>query len=234
MSKYSADEVKTGVFVAVAIAVFLFLLFMIGAFRSSAGSYPVKLHFNFISGLQKGAPVRFAGAMAGKVEKIEIASDAAKSNIEVVISVNKNVTLHENSEAYIDTLGLMGEKYIELTPGSSGTPVLKPESILIGQDPLAMHELYKKGMSIADRMDKTLVTMESLLANSNDVVKDNRGEINETMKNLKDISVEMKAFAKDLKANPWKLFWKGKEKKVSEEKNEAAAPAARKKFLGIF
>jgi len=245
MSKYSQEEVKVGGFVLISVAALLFILFMVGAFRSTAGTYPVRILYNFISGLEKGAPVRFAGAEVGKVEKVEILTSAEKANIAVTISVRDGVKLRKDSEAYIDTLGLMGEKYVEITPGTEASPVLATDEALVGQDPLAMNTLYKKGMSIADKVDKNLVVMEKLLNNTNDLIGGNKEDIQVTISNMKDISVEMKSLASDIKRNPWKLLRKTKEKKTDEPQvaplstpavavTSSAAPVKRTRFLGIF
>ena len=241
MIKYSATEVKVGSFVLASVAVLLFLLFMIGAFRTTAGTYPIQIRFNYISGLEKGAPVRFGGAEVGKVERVEILSNEARPNIQVSVSVKDSIKVRQDSTAYIDTLGLMGEKYVEITPGTEASPVLPPGETFAGQDPFAINDFYKKGMTIADKIDKNLVVMEKLLENSNQLVAENRSDIETTITNLKDISVEAKELAGDLKRNPWKLLRKTKEKK--EEVKEVPdpnkletnqAPPKQSKFLWIF
>ncbi len=232
MSKYSHEEVKVGSFVLISAAALLFILFMVGAFRSTAGTYPVRVLYNYISGLEKGAPVRFAGAEVGKVEKVEILNSADKENIAVTVSVRDGVKLRKDSEAYIDTLGLMGETYVEITPGTEGSPELAEGEALVGQDPVAMNTLYKKGMEIAEKVDKNLVAMEALLKNSNEMIGENKEDIQALISNLKDISVDAKELAGDLKRNPWKLLRKTKEKNAAE--TPSAAPVKRTRFLGIF
>jgi ABC-type transporter Mla subunit MlaD len=95
-----------------------------------------------------------------------------------------------------------------------------------------MNIIYKKAMDISSKLDRNLDAMEKLLSNSNSLVEENRPAIHETVANLKDISSEAKSLAADLKAHPWKLFWKGKEKK--ETSREEGKQPARQKFLGIF
>jgi phospholipid/cholesterol/gamma-HCH transport system substrate-binding protein len=163
MNKYSKEEVKVGAFVLAGTAALLFILFMMGAFRSTAGTYPVRILYNYISGLEKGAPVRFAGAEVGKVERVEVLNSSEKSNVAVIVSVREGVELRKDSTAYIDTLGLMGEKYVEITPGTEDSHVLGKNEALVGQDPVAINTLYQKGIEIADKVDKNLVLMESLL-----------------------------------------------------------------------
>jgi len=242
MSKYSKEEVKVGSFVLMGVAALLFILFMMGAFRSTAGTYPVRILYNYISGLEKGAPVRYAGAEVGKVEKVEILTSSDKSNIAVTLSVRDGIKIRKDSEAYIDTLGLMGEKYVELTPGTEGSPVVARGETLIGEDPMSINSFYKKGMAIADKVDKNLVLMESFLQDSNELVGSNKEDIRIMIGNLKDISIEAKELAGDLKRNPWKLLRKTKEKKAEPAVDKSAGseaqttplPAQRSRFLGIF
>jgi phospholipid/cholesterol/gamma-HCH transport system substrate-binding protein len=235
MSQYSKDEIKVGSFVFAAVVAFLFILFMMGTFRAMSGTYPLKVKFNFISGLQKGAPVRFAGAMVGKVQKVEIISNHGEGNVQVLLSMNKNVRIKKDSEIRIDTLGLMGEKYIEISPGTADAADIQAGAVLTGEDPVAMSVISKRVLELADKVDANLNVMEKFLDNSNQLVEENRSSLRDTVSNLRDISAEAKVLAKDLKANPWKLFWKTKEKKAGETESAQQEPAPKRgKFLGIF
>ena len=94
--------------IAVCIILFLVLLFSVGNFRMTANTYKLKILFNFISGLEASAPVRFAGAEVGKVEKIEILDDKGDAYIGVTIRVDKKARINKDSKVIIDTLGMMG------------------------------------------------------------------------------------------------------------------------------
>jgi len=232
MAQYSKEELKTGSFVLSALLAFLFLLFMVGAFRTTAGTYPVTVSFNFISGLEVGAPVRFAGHEVGKVNKLEIQEGLEKGHVLATISVKDKVVLREDSKAYIDTLGLMGEKYIEVTPGSTSSPRLESDALLVGTDPVAMYELTNKAMNVVDKVDTTLAVMEKLLINSNEMIEENREDIKTVITNLEEISGDAKSLTKDLRRHPWKLLRKHTNK-IEEDKSEQTS-APRKRFLGIF
>jgi len=233
MAQYSKEEIKTGSFVLIALTAFLFLLFMVGAFRTTAGTYSVQVSFNFISGLETGAPVRFAGHEVGKVRRLEIQEGVEKGHVIVTLSVKDKVVLREDSKAYIDTLGLMGEKYIEITPGSISSSRLELGALITGEDPVAIYELTNKMMSVVDKVDTTLVVMEELLKNSNEMLVENRNEIKVVIENLEEISHDAKSLTKDLRRHPWKLLRKHTNK-IEGEEDTSKTSSSRKRFLGIF
>lgn len=247
--------------IAVSIALFLVLLFSVGKFRVTADTYTVRVLFNFISGLETNAPVRFAGAEVGKVEKIEILDvkeqeqEKEEGFIAVTIRVDKKARLSKDSEAIIDTLGMMGEKYIELSPGSKGSPLLESGDTIRGTDPIAMSELFKKVKKIGDELDETIIKLKSLITEADDILKCNRGHIDDIFANVDQSSIYFKAMTRDLRWHPWKLLAKGKEHPMTEDgkfKDEKFEEKAEKqeakdrekfgepegkpkdKFLGIF
>lgn len=252
---YTKYEIKSGMMIAVCIAIFLFLIFSVGKFRVTAKTYQLKVLFNFISGLEESAPVRFAGTKVGKVEKIEILDSGSEGYIAVGIRVDDRARVKQDSKFIIDTLGMMGEKYIEISPGSKDSPLAKPGDTLRGIDPIAMSEIFDKINNIADETNKTVVVLRSLLADTDDTLKYNRGHIDDIISNLDKSSVYFKAMTRDLRWHPWKLLKKGPERPMTEDgefkdekdeeavKNEEAkdqkeftAPPKKKeaKLFGIF
>lgn len=77
--------------------------------------YRLKAKFASVSGLKKGAPVEMAGVPIGKVEKISLDKGMAL----VEIWLNAKVQVEDDTIASVRTKGLIGEKYLRLTPGAS-------------------------------------------------------------------------------------------------------------------
>src|SRR5262245_13054266 len=79
-----------------------------------------ELRFARTNGLQTGAPVSLAGVPIGSVERLRFASDTTKNEIIVGIAVDADVAsrIRTDTKATIRTLGLLGDKAIELVPGS--------------------------------------------------------------------------------------------------------------------
>src|SRR3990167_6056715 len=96
------------------------IVFSIGDFYLWNPGYSIRASFRFINGVEESAPVRFAGVNAGEVKEIQIAADPATGQtlIELVLWVRQDVIVPEDSVITINTLGLLGEKYVEIIPGS--------------------------------------------------------------------------------------------------------------------
>jgi len=78
--------------------------------------YIVYAEFDKIGGLKPGASVEIAGIKVGKVKRV-ILTNEYLAKVEMII--NKNVKLQKDAIVSIKTKGLIGEKYVEITPGGS-------------------------------------------------------------------------------------------------------------------
>lgn len=199
---FSGSEIRAGLFVAVSAAALLALLFLAGNVRFFRETREVRILFDYINGLEKNAPVHLAGHEVGRVTDIQFLPEE-EANLVVTASVSKDAALKRDSAATIDTLGLMGEKFVELTPGSSEAPPLEEGGRIRGIDPLAMNAMLKQMMQLVEEV--------------NGAVRENRDGLAGIFKNLEATSQNLKEMSADLKANPWKLFWKRKEKRPDAE-----------------
>lgn len=200
---FSGSEIRSGLLVVVSIVVLLCLLFMAGNYSFFRDTRQVRIFFDYISGLGKDAPVHFAGHEVGKVADIQLLPGEG-ARIVVTASISTDAVLKKDSQAFIDTLGIMGEKFVELTPGSPGAPPLEESGEIRGTDPIALNTMMKQ--------------MLRLIEDVNAAVRDNRDELAAIFKNLEESSENLKAMTADLKAHPWKLLRKGKEQKPDGER----------------
>jgi len=194
-------ELKVGVFVFIGIIMLFIIVFSIGKIYLFEPGYKIRVLFNFAGGLGDASPVRLAGVNVGEVNDIRIFYDESimRTRVEVVAWIKKNIAVEKNSIARINTLGLLGEKYLEIMPGSQDSGIVEENGILIGEDPIVMDELAEDLKDLADsagvvmsRLDRGEGTIGKLLTED--------GLYN-----------EVEAFVKDIRAHPWKLFMKGKE-----------------------
>jgi phospholipid/cholesterol/gamma-HCH transport system substrate-binding protein len=203
------NELKVGVLVVACIIVLVGFLYKTGSFEFKKEGYEIKVLFNIVSGVQKNAPVRLAGVEIGQVKNIEL-SYADGTKVAVTLWLQERAKLKRDSRAHITALGLMGEKYIEVSPGSKDSPYLKPGETINGEDPLELAALAKKGESIAEVLEETLDNIKALAQNSNLVVTDNKDKIDAIFENLEATTQNFKEFSEDVKKHPWKLMGKGK------------------------
>ena len=109
-------ETAVGLFVLLGIACLAWLSVKLGKLDIVGGDYaPVHAEFSSISGLKKGASVEIAGVEVGKVDAITLHEYKAL----VLMKVQKGVRLQEDTIASIRTRGLIGDKFVNLSPGAS-------------------------------------------------------------------------------------------------------------------
>ena len=132
--KSVVTEFKVGVFVAVGLVFAMATIFMVGGeHKFLQRQYTLYTNFDDIAGLRVGAPVQLAGLKVGFVDEIQLSSDVDKKQITVVVKIQKEFMkrIRADSEAAIETQGLLGDKFIYISMGSETEQVLKNKQTLI-------------------------------------------------------------------------------------------------------
>ncbi len=109
-------ETAVGLFVLVGIAALAWLSIRLGKMEILGGDFvPLHAEFASVAGLKKGASVEIAGVEVGRVDAIAL--DAYKAD--VLMEIRKGVILGDDTIASVKKMGLIGDKYISLSPGAS-------------------------------------------------------------------------------------------------------------------
>ncbi|TAL11081.1 MAG: outer membrane lipid asymmetry maintenance protein MlaD [Nitrospirae bacterium] len=110
-------ELIVGVFVLAGIAALTYMAVKLGKLEVIGGGNQTEIHAEFDSatGLKTGSTVEIAGVQVGQVKKIELNGERAV----VSFSVKPGVKLYGDSIASIKTRGLIGDKYVSISPGGS-------------------------------------------------------------------------------------------------------------------
>jgi phospholipid/cholesterol/gamma-HCH transport system substrate-binding protein len=115
--KQSKLEFLVGSFVLLGIAAIIYLTVKLGSGSLIGGdNYQLEARFDNASGLNVGGSVHVAGVPVGRVEKIRV--EPADFSAIVTISVLSGLHLPTDSMASIKTTGLIGDKFISLSPGA--------------------------------------------------------------------------------------------------------------------
>jgi len=134
-------NVVVGLFLVLGILALGYLSIRLGrvSFLGSTG-YLVTADFPSVGGLKAGSGVEIAGVLIGRVEAIGLADYQAR----VVLRLNSDVKLQEDSIASIKTKGLIGEKYIRISPGGSDKIIAPNGRIREVEAPVDLEELISK------------------------------------------------------------------------------------------
>jgi len=207
--EYRRSEIRAGVFLLFSFVVLAVMVFAVS---------DVKSLFAFSDGIEKNAPVRFAGMKVGKVENVRVAPEY-RDAIEVTMSVYKDTDIRQDTRASIKTLGLVGGKYVELSGGSPMSAALGPQEFLHGEDSLKLEDITKAALdvvgkmrNIATNLDRTLGdpqltrSLRSTLQNLQDVTANlkvmtsNKDEVAQGLKDLPELMKKLDQSAANLKA----------------------------------
>ena len=115
-------EAKVGIFVLIGIILLVYMSLRVGGIQfGRAEGYEVYIRFESAAGLDNDASVRVAGVEIGRVKGIVLQNNKAK----VVLRINPDVKIGKDFTAVLKTKGLLGERYVELIPGSPNAPSLE-------------------------------------------------------------------------------------------------------------
>jgi phospholipid/cholesterol/gamma-HCH transport system substrate-binding protein len=136
-------EMVVGLFLLTGFASFSFIAIKMGDISLfMEDSYPVSARFVSISGLKEGAVVEVAGVKVGKVSRIEL--DGGDYEAVVHMDISKAVHLSDDSIASIRTAGIIGDRFIKLTPGGSEDYLDPGDEIQETESAISLEELVSK------------------------------------------------------------------------------------------
>lgn len=134
-------ELIVGAFVLVGIVCLGYLSIKLGKLEVIGGDlYEVDAQFNSASGLKTGATVEIAGVEVGRVKSITLKEDRAM----VRLAVQNGTKLYSDTIASIKTRGIIGEKFLALSPGGGGDPLKAGDMIRDTESGLDLEELVSQ------------------------------------------------------------------------------------------
>jgi phospholipid/cholesterol/gamma-HCH transport system substrate-binding protein len=134
-------EFIVGIFVLIGIVCLGYLSIKLGKLELIGGNvYEVVAQFNTASGLKAGSSVEIAGVEVGRVRAITLNEDRAA----VTLAVDDKVKLYTDTIASIKTRGIIGEKFLALSPGGGGDPLKPGDTIRDTESGLDLEELVSQ------------------------------------------------------------------------------------------
>jgi phospholipid/cholesterol/gamma-HCH transport system substrate-binding protein len=200
---------KVGAFFLIVLAIAGLLIWKIEDIRIGHGRpRKVTVQFKDVGGLDEKTAVRVAGVKVGKVGKIRLVEGKAFVDIEL----DPNVSLRQGASASIESLGLLGEKYVELVPGPFGAPPLPDNSVILGGVPVSFDEITKLARDIEidiksitkslkesiggpqgeERLSDIVENMRLISEQVRAIVESNRSGVDATIANFREFSTAMK------------------------------------------
>ncbi|MDH3744215.1 MAG: MlaD family protein [Acidobacteriota bacterium] len=159
-------EFKVGIVILAAVAVFAAGVFLLGG-RSNLftrkNSYSVR--FEAVLGLAADNPVQLNGVTVGKVQKVVLPESVEEKLLKVWVTIDRRFEqrVRQDSVARIKTLGLLGDKYIEVVSGSPGAAVIPSGGEIPAAPPTDVDRLIATGEDMVDNIVAISSSMRSIL-----------------------------------------------------------------------
>ena len=157
------SALKAGVVVTLALLTLFMVVVYAGTIREIfAPSVEFMARFQDVRGLRKGAPVWLFGTEVGSVKDIRL--DPVYGTV-VSLSVRKSALpfIRSDAEAEILTMGLLGDKYVELTAGSPGAASIQPGELIKGRVPPELSQVVAASTRTIGKTDELIGKVESLI-----------------------------------------------------------------------
>jgi phospholipid/cholesterol/gamma-HCH transport system substrate-binding protein len=135
-------ELIVGLFLLIGIIALSYISVKLGKMEwVGGGGYQVIAVFSSAGGLKVGAAVEIAGVEVGRIKSLALDEDY---QARVVLDIDTDVSLQDDSMASIRTKGLLGEKYVDITPGGTEEIIKEGGIIFDTEPPIDLEKLISK------------------------------------------------------------------------------------------
>lgn len=157
-------QLKVGVVITIALFIGLFTILFAGNIEKLfVPKVTVYAMFDDVKGLRSGAPVWFSGVEIGSVSSIDFLSDR---HLKVSMYINHSSLkfLRKDSSAQVNTFGLLGDKYIEISPGTREAEALAPGDTVEGITRLEIQDIVHTSQQSIEQVTEFIGMLEEMLS----------------------------------------------------------------------
>lgn len=161
-------QIRVGAVIIVALLVLAFGIFQVGRlFDVFASRYTLVTLIDESGGLITGSPVTLAGQRVGQVQSIEflpVEERTDSANLVVRFSVNESVRdqIRGDSRAILQSQGVLGDRYLNISPGSAGYAPLDPGDTLPSLPPLDYESVLRTASTTLDEVQRVVVDLRTI------------------------------------------------------------------------
>jgi phospholipid/cholesterol/gamma-HCH transport system substrate-binding protein len=152
-------ETKVGFLALAAIILVVTFAYMMGLVSPFSNTYDLNVMYNYAGGIEEGSPVRVMGIKVGKVKRINFDpgykspnGEEVKLRIEITVDKKAWTTVRKDSRFFINLAGVIGEKFLEISSGSTESEGLSSGDYVRGEDPPRIDQLISQSYGLAGKL----------------------------------------------------------------------------------
>ena len=180
-------ETKVGAVALGGLALLIVVAVFYGAIRMGETGYPLHVDFDRVDGLKIGGQVRYAGVDVGRVTKIAVTEEG---KARATLRIWSGNSIPEGSGFGIGSDGLLGEKFINITPPDERKTFLKPDTVVNGLPPQGLETFISTADRLFNRLDRLITSLEDVFGDPK--VKNS---LKDTTRNLDQLTAALSRMA---------------------------------------
>lgn len=162
----SPDQTIVGFFVIFGFILLSVIVFFVSGVYLFRSGYAVNAMYDYVSILDKGAPVRMAGVRVGEVSKVDLLYDTLnqKTRVKIKLFIEKGIEIRKNYKFKIQGTHVLSEPHIEITPQPGNSPLLDNESTIEGEALVPVEALIERAQTIAANVETMTTSFKDMMA----------------------------------------------------------------------
>ncbi len=200
---HAAMKLRVGTLFTLALGIALLaMIFPTKGVNPFSKKIELTAYYPNVAGLRASSPVWFSGMEVGSVKKVDFVKGSNPATIRVVMEVEKRIQAYikNDAQAQIKGMGLLGDMFVDITPGSSNAPMVANGAVLEGVP----------AKELAGDLDSMMVSAKSLLRNLDEISSDianGQGSLGQLTKDpglyheLREVLSQLHTFARTLNDN---------------------------------
>jgi phospholipid/cholesterol/gamma-HCH transport system substrate-binding protein len=229
MKKESTNKVKLGAFIIVVMVLLVLGIYYIGQQQQLfSRTFHISGIFKDVNGLQAGNNIRFSGITVGTIENVEIITDTSV-RVDMIVDEDVRKFIKKDAKAIIGSDGLMGNKIMNITPGTVGQQEIQDNDFIGTIQPVNMDEILNKLRSTTDNAAEISSDLSDIMHN----IHEGKGTIGKLFmdtvfaenldKTIVNVKQGTKGFKQNMDAARNSILLRGyfKKKKDAEKKTDS-------------
>ncbi len=180
-------ETKVGAITLLGIALLFGISLFYGVIRLGERGYPMHVDFDRVDGLKIGGQVRYAGVDVGRVTQLGV-TEKGKARATLLIWTGNSIPV--GSEFSIGSDGLLGEKFISISPPDQREKFLERDAVVEGGQPQGLDTFISTAEKLFQRMDKLVLSLEAVFGDPNV-----QGNLKESARNIDQLTAALSRMA---------------------------------------
>ena len=165
---FGPQRIRVVVLIIVGVLLLIYAVYRVGKiFDVFASRYTLVTMVSSVAGLREGAPVTLAGQRVGQVKAIDFIPVERKrgtDNLVVQLDISEEVRdqIRRDSRAYLRAQGLLGDKYVDISAGTAGNPVLGAMDTITSEATLDIEAFMARGAAVLDSASRMVADLRQI------------------------------------------------------------------------